>query len=208
MKIKAISFVLLFASASAASATEVDVTNHPDRAFFDGYSRLYKRFDDGSVCEAAYAKFRSGHEQIGLNVLCDGLGISESKVYQDLLTAMTYVKEHSSATSFSSYFSMSRFRYFTDEPRDFCIFRNAVTYIFTSTRSTSSPDWRIISTSHNTPGSGTAVFGLWKVDQRGEVIGKIGLNRIQPEVINVNMKDASDCGSTKPYEPGRLLPSD
>lgn len=207
MRIKLPSILILLFSASAA-AQSVDVTNHPDRAFFVGYERVYKRFDDGSVCSAMYAQLRSGHEQISTNVLCDGLGITEQKIYEDLIKAMKYVDEHSSAKSFEEYFRMTRYTHFSDEPRDFCIFRNSVVYIFTDFRSPNNPDWKFISTSRGRPGSGSPYYGLWKADQDGGVTARIGANRLQPETIKINMKDASDCRTLKPYEPGLLLPSD
>ncbi len=209
MKTKLLFAGLLTASCSIAAAQSIDVTNHPDRAFFDGYERLYKRLDDGSVCVASHAQFRSGHEQIGLNDICKGLGITEEKIKSDLMKAMKYVKGHSSADSFSEFFQMSRVGnyYFTDEPQDFCIFRNSITYIFTNVKSPNNKDWRIISTSHNRPGSGSPFYGLWKVDQNGDVIAKIGLNKIQPETLKIDMSKTSDCRTTKPYVRGPLLPS-
>lgn len=208
MKKKLLVTAATLAISTLASAARVDVTDHPDKAFFVGYDRVYKRFEDGSVCSAMYAQLRSGHEQIGTNQLCEGLGITEKQIYDDLVGAMNYVKEHSSAEGFSEYFRMTGHRFFSDEPRDFCVFRNAVAYVFTSTRSQSDPDWKYISSMHLRPGAGSSVYGLWKSTPDGRVIAKTGLNQLQPETITIDMKDASDCRSTKPYVPGLLLPSD
>lgn len=208
MQIKLPALAALLVLCMPVSAQRVDVTNDPNKDFFDGYERVYKRFDDGSACSAAYAKLRSGAEQIGLNQLCEGLGITEKQIYDDLMKAMKYVQDNSSAKSFSRYFRLSNHRYFTDEPQNFCIFRDSVAYVFTSTRIDSKPGWKIISTSHYRPGSGSAVYGLWKIDQNGTVIAQTGLNKIRPETITIPMQDAVDCQTTKPYVPGLLLPSD
>lgn len=191
---------ILFSLNSAAQS--LDVSNHPDKDFFVGYQRLYKRFDDGSVCTAAYAEYRSGHKYINTNYLCEPLKLTKEQIYEDLMESMRYVKGSGSLSSFSVFFQWTGNKWFTDEPIQFCIMSDSgVNFVFIDYLFDKS-GWKYVRRGPVGGRVSSAHVGFWRVESDGRVVLKTnnGINV-------VDMSKAVDCVDRLPYKKGRLLPS-
>lgn len=180
----------------------IDITDDPNKAYFEGYHRLYRKLSDGSECSAMHVQSRSGREFIALNEICKDLNITSTKLRADMMQSLDYLRSNGNARSFSHYFQISGYKYFTDEPQQFCLDTQSANYGFLNVPSLQKKGWKnIYRTNMSAARLSSKPVGFWKVDPNGSVIAQTSKGLTQ-----ISMSGAYQCGNV-PYAPDLLQPA-
>jgi len=186
MLLTAIALLLSLVAPSYA----LDITNDPNQAFLEGYRHIYKHLSGGSVCQAEYAELPSGRKIIGLNYLCEGLGITDKQVYSDAMSAMHQIKSTTHFKNFAEYFDDQRKKVAAIAERNkvLCVDDSSGTYMFLPAASVTKKGWYYISKLYNGGGLRSGTVGLWKHGPNGSIVADFG-----PSLVNINMANVYDC---------------
>jgi len=148
-----------FTVVPAAKAMAIDITNDVNRDFILGY-----KYEYNENCVVTWWASPSGGEFLMTPDECKG--ISEKRVYRDMLKQIEYVKASSNAENFSSFYRMGGKNKIDEDNfriHQFCINSDSLTYLFLNAPAQNKPGWNYVDTITISGGRlRGGVVGFWK----------------------------------------------
>lgn len=170
-----------------AAAWEIDITNHPDKDFLLGYKRNYP-----GDCDVMWWASHWDTEHIFSLGECKG--ISDERMYNDMMELMKHVKATTDHQNFSEYFregdrivrerSSPETLAMQEIPRR-CLDTASGTYVFLPAASRHKSGWFYLSKLYNGQGVDSNIVGHWKKNRDGTLVADLGLNTVSVNMANV-----------------------